>query len=367
MPTRRAFLGGLAASASLAACSGVRPTGSAPDAAPPVPPEEAAASIERLLVDNLSVDLHSHAGRLLRRGAPFEPVAAPMREGHLSALCLAIVADLPTNQVMPDGTIKQVRQPAAGQLVAWGESSFARARALIADQHLATVRTLADLDACRTRGPGAIVTSEGGDFLDGSVARVEEAYHRHDLRQLQLTHYRVNELGDIQTEAPQHDGLTAFGADVIRACNRIGIVVDVAHGTFDLVKRTVGVATRPLVLSHTSFEPIPLPRSRRISKEHARLVASTGGVIGVWPPRFIFPDRAAYAAGIARMVDIAGIDHVGIGTDTMGIPAGSVFEDYRELPAVAAALRATGLTPPEIAKILGGNYRRVFAAVTRAA
>jgi membrane dipeptidase len=367
MPTRRAFLGGLTASLSLAACDKAVPAGSAPAAAPATLSPDDAAAIDRLLAESLSVDLHSHGGRLLRPGAPFEPLAEPMREGHLSALCLAIVADGPTNQVMADGTIKQVRQAKPGQLVAWGEASFKRAHALIADQRLATVRTLVDLDACRTSGPGAIVTSEGGDFLDGSVARVEEAYHRHDLRQLQLTHYRINELGDIQTEAPLHDGLTAFGADVIRACNRLGIVVDVAHGTFDLVKRAVGVATHPLVLSHTSFEPIPLPRSRRISKEHARLVASTGGVVGVWPPRFIFPDRAAYAAGIARMVDVAGIDHVGIGTDMMGLPTGSVFEDYRELPAVAAALRATGFAPLEIAKILGGNYRRVFGAVTRSA
>ena len=365
MPSRRAFLGGLTASLSLAACDKVVPAGGAPSAAPPSP--EDASAIERLLTETVSVDLHSHGGRVLRSGAPFEPLAEPMREGHLSALCLAIVADAPTIRVMADGTLKQVRQPASGQLVAWGETSFKRAHALIADQKLATVRTLADLDACRTAGPGAIVTSEGGDFLGGAVARVDEAYHRHNLRQLQLTHYRINELGDIQTEAPLHDGLTAFGADVIRACNRLGIVVDVAHGTFDLVKRAVAVTTHPLVLSHTSFEPRPLPRSRRISAEHARAVASTGGVIGVWPPRFIFHDRAAYAAGVARMVEVAGVDHVGIGTDTMGIPAGSVFEDYRELPAVAQALRAVGLTPPEIAKILGGNYRRVFAAVTRAA
>ena len=51
------------------------------------------------------------------------------------------------------------------------------------------------------------------------------------LRHLQLTHYRVNELGDIQTELPVHNGLTDFGAAVIRRCNQVGLVVDVAHGT----------------------------------------------------------------------------------------------------------------------------------------
>jgi len=366
MPTRRAFLGGLAAIASLAACAGTGPNGAAPVAPAQLFDDTPDAAIDALLADTVSVDMHSHAGRVTRHGAAFEPLAAPMREGHLSALCLAIVADSPVTQYTPGVGIRQVRMPAPGQLVAWGEASFERARALIADQGLATVRTLADLDACRTAGPGAIVTSEGGDFLDGALARVDEAYHRHDLRQLQLVHYRINELGDIQTEPPHHNGLTPFGADVVRACNRLGIVVDLAHATYDLVKRAVAVTAQPVVLSHTSVTPVPRSRSRLISPDHARLVAETGGVVGVWPARFVFGDRRAFATGVAQMVDAAGIDHVGFGTDMMGLPSGSVFDDYRELPAVAAALRATGFAPPEIAKILGGNYRRVFAAVTRA-
>jgi membrane dipeptidase len=345
--TRRAFLGGIAASLAFGA--------GAPAADPPY--------------DGLAVDLHSHAGHLNRRNAAFGALGAPMRAGGQSALCLAIVADSPVTKVLPEGRIQQVRQPAPGELAAWGEAAFARARALIADQGLATVTTLAALDACRGAGatPGAIVTSEGADFLDGALARVEEAYQRHDLRQLQLTHYRVNELGDIQTESPVHDGLTDFGADVIRACNRLGIVVDVAHGTYDLVKRAAEVTTRPLVLSHTSLMEPPGSRSRLISNRHARLVAATGGIVGVWPPRFVFRDRAAFAAGVARMVEVAGVDHVGIGTDMEGLPSGSVFDDYSELPAVVAALRETGLAAEDIDKILGGNYRRVFAAVTATA
>src|ERR1041385_6546882 len=88
----------------------------------------------------------------------------------------------------------------------------------------------------RTNGPTMIVAVEGADFLEGALAPLEAAHRDHRLRQLQLTHYRVNELGDIQTLPPVHGGLTAFGADVIRACNRLGIVVDVAHGTYELVK-----------------------------------------------------------------------------------------------------------------------------------
>jgi membrane dipeptidase len=164
-----------------------------------------------------------------------------------------------------------------------------------------------------------------------------------------------------------HDGLTAFGADVVRACNRLGIVVDVAHGTYELVKQVAAVTTRPVILSHSSLADFPRARSRLISPEHARVVAATGGVVGVWPARFVFADRAAFAAGVAHMVEIVGIDHVGIGTDMLGLPTGSVYDDYSQLPAVGAALRDAGLDPAGIAKVLGGNYRRVFAAVTATA
>ncbi len=206
------------------------------------------------------------------------------------------------------------------------------------------------------------MSSEGADFLEGVVDRVDEAYAEYKLRHLQLTHYRVNELGDIQTEAPVHGGLTAFGADVIRRCNKLGIVVDIAHGPFDLVKRAAEISTKPLVLSHTSLSRQPGPRSRTISAEHAKLVASTGGVIGVWPPDTIFKTKDAFVTGIKRMVDAAGIDHVGLGSDMLGLLSPSMFASYEELPDLAARLMAAGFRADETAKILGGNYTRVFVA-----
>ena len=88
----------------------------------------------------------------------------------------------------------------------------------------------------------------------------------------------------------------------------------------------------------------------------------TGGVIGIWPPSSVFPDIAALAAGMARMVDATGIDHVGIGTDMNGLTAPPTFSSYRQLPDLAAALMARGFRGEEVLKLLGGNYARVFAA-----
>ncbi|MBB1631557.1 peptidase M19 [Cupriavidus sp. UME77] len=206
------------------------------------------------------------------------------------------------------------------------------------------------------------MASEGADFLEGRLERVDEAYGMHQLRHLQLTHYRVNELGDIQTEAPVHGGLTDFGADVVRRCNTLGIVVDVAHGTYDLVKRAAAISTKPLVISHSALATRPSLRSRLITPDHARVIAGTGGVIGVWPSTGTFRDLPAMALGIKRMADVVGVDHVGVGTDMLGFISPPVLRTYDQLPLLAAALLAAGFTQEEAGKVLGGNYRRVFEA-----
>jgi len=232
----------------------------------------------------------------------------------------------------------------------------------VRSERLALIADAAGMRAARAGTPSAIIAAEGADFLEGRLDALENAYARWKLRHLQLTHYRVNELGDIQTEAPVHSGLTDFGAEVVRACNRLGIVVDVAHGTLALVRRAASVTTKPLVLSHTSLSRAPGSRSRVISAEHAKVVADTGGLVGVWPPASVFPTLPAMATGIARMVDAAGIDHVGLGTDLRGLVGPSVLPNYDSLPALAEALLEVGFNAEETGKLLGGNYTRVFLA-----
>lgn len=328
------------------------------------------ASAADVIRTGTPIDLHSHAGgianvRHMRSGEAFAPVFEPMRQGGMTATCLAIVSDGPTHKVMADHRLHPFRNPDPGELYAYAQLAFARVHAMARDQGLAIVTSSADLRPGAP--PRVIIAAEGADFLEGHAERLDEAYVKWSLRHLQLTHYRVNELGDIQTEPPVHGGLTDTGAEVIRRCNRLGIVVDVAHGTFDLVKRAVSVTTKPLVLSHTSLTNRPGQFSRQITAEHARLIAGTGGVIGVWPPDTIYPTLDAMAAGMARLVDVVGVDHVGLGSDMRGLVTGSVFPEYDRLPALADALLKAGFSATDAGKILGGNYVRVFAACTGAA
>ena len=315
------------------------------------------------LADAVTVDLHSHAGALLhvRSNGPFTPLASPMREGGLAVVCLAIVTDAPTHHLAADHRIHPFRDPAAGELYDYAQRAFTRLHALIAQQEMPIISDTAGLRSARADRPCAIVAAEGADFLEGRLDRVDEAHRRWQLRHLQLTHYRVNELGDIQTEEPVHGGLTDFGAAVIQRCNDLGIVVDVAHGTLDLVRRAAAVTSKPLILSHTSLTRRPRPFTRLITPEHARLIADRGGVVGIWPVKSIFPDMDALAAGMMRMAAVVGIDHVGLGTDTMGLIGPATFGSYAELPGLARALLEAGLTSDEVRKVLGGNYARVFA------
>jgi len=175
-------------------------------------------------------------------------------------------------------------------------------------------------------------------------------------------HYTPNEIGDFQTGTITHQGLTEFGAEVIRASDRLGFVCDIAHATEDMAKQAVKVATKPLLLSHTAvlgsraMGPTPLG-GRQVGPDYARAIAATGGSVGVW---HFFPSIDRYAEGLKEMAEIVGVDHVSIGTDQHVTP-GSV-QDYTQWVHLVAAMLRGGFTPDEVGKIAGGNYMRIFAA-----
>ncbi len=320
------------------------------------------AEAEALLAGNVSVDLHGHPG-ITRRGDSLATHLDHIARGRLKVAMLAAVGDLPVLRATPTGRIQATRAPSPGELYASTYGQLSNFRAAIEGGRLVALRSAGDLERLRVADtPGGILAVEGGDFLEGRLDRVQEAYDR-GVRSIQLTHYRVNELGDIQTEPAIHGGLTPFGKDVIREMNRLGMVVDVAHATFDGVKGAVDVAQKPMILSHTILlTRTPLPRA--VTREHAQLVARTGGVIGVFPAPVDAVGFNGFIEHVSRLVDAVGIDHVGIGTDMDGIPVGPLFSDYAEWPSIPAALLTCGYRPDDVIKVMGGNFVRVLTAVT---
>jgi membrane dipeptidase len=351
---RRAFLASLAGAVA-AACAG--------------PSREAADRRERDLAAQAATvpvfDLHAHPGAFTRAVTGSLPTSAfdEMTAGGVDAAFFAAVSDGLVIRREPNG-IRNFRDPDPGELHRNTVGQLARVRARADEGRVHLLRGPVDLKAARARGlRGALMALEGGDALEGRVDRVRE-FHEMGVRSIQLVHFRINELGDIQTAPNRHGRLTDAGAEVIREMNRLGMIVDGAHAARQTLLDILEVSRTPVIVSHTG--PAGLRRSRRhLTDELMRAVATKGGVIGVWP----MTSRSSttlqdFARELLYVRDLVGVDHVGVGTDMAGLAGATSILTYREFAPVPAALLAAGFAEDEIRKVLGGNVARVFEQAT---
>jgi membrane dipeptidase len=356
--TRRQWVWGsllASVSAMLAGGAGGYATAQVADAMP---------AAREVLRRNISVDVHTHGGTtgITSTAPPNDDMAKGMRAGALAAVCLADVPDGPLLGRNAAGVLTSLRPPKPGELYKYHLDRLAWVDEMVAEHGLRRAVTAADLEAAHAAGEPAIIADiEGLDFLETKLERLDDA-HQRGVRHAQLVHYTPNDIGDFQTGAVTHNGLTPFGAEAIRACHRLGFVCDVAHATEETVKQAVKVATRPLLLSHTAIQGSKAMGAtslagRQISPDHARAIAETGGSVGIW---HFFPSLDRYVDGLKEMAEIVGVDHVSIGTDQQVAP-GSV-QDYAKWVELVAAMLRGGFTPEEAGKITGGNYLRIFRA-----
>jgi membrane dipeptidase len=254
----------------------------------------------------------------------------------------------------------------------------------------------------------AILTIEGGHQIDNDLA-VLRMYRRMGILSMTLTHFRYNDWADSSTSPPMHNGLTDFGKQVVREMNAIGMIVDVSHVSDKTFYDAIAVSTKPVIASHSSCRTLSdIPRN--MTDDMLRSLAKNGGVVGVnFGGAFLNIDDAeelkkavasstaevnlagpaldAYAAKeqieggsihpkvghasvddaaacVDHIIKVAGIDHVGIGSDFDGIgtvPKG--LEDVSKMPNLTAALLKRGYTEADIQKIMGGNFLRVIREV----
>lgn len=328
---------------------------------------ELSAAAKDVLQRTITVDSHSHARGLVFGPKMDDSLATGMREGMLSAVCLAHVADGPVLGRNAAGVLGMVRTPAPGDLYKAHLGRLDWMDGFASGHGMRRVTTLTELKDAKAKGEPALIQDiEGCDFLERKLERLEEA-HRRGVRVVQLVHYIQNDIGDFQTGQVTHNGMTDFGASVIRELNRLGVLVDVAHATEPLVRQAVKVAAKPLLLSHTALQGskaqgnTPLT-GRQISPDHARMIADTGGVVGLW---HFFPSVERYVEGIKEIADVIGVDHTGVGTDQQ-VSKGAI-QDYANYGALADAMLKGGFNADETAKILGGNFVRIFGQATGAA
>lgn len=325
--------------------------------------------IAALVDSTIGIDMHSHAAGANGRPQPTYDLADRIRAGRMTAVCLCHPGDAPVIKREPDNRIRTVRQPEPGELWRFTQRRLKWFDDLVTEQGVRRAVRRGDLEAAhRDKAPTIVQAIEGCQFLEGKLERIGEVYRR-GVRHLQMVHFFRSDLGDNQTEPADQSGLTALGREAIAECNRLGIVIDVAHATMRLVEAAATASKTPLILSHTAVaQGQPAEFSRRISPSHAKLVASTGGVVGVWGNPFTLKSLDDYVDAIARAVDVAGAGHVGFGTDNSGFgPTPVVWDDYRDFPSVVRLMRKRGFSPDEIRQITGGNYLRVFNLSVKAA
>jgi membrane dipeptidase len=260
----------------------------------------------------------------------------------------------------------------------------------------------------------ALMGIEGGHAIEDSLMALRDFY-RLGVRYMTLTHNNTNNWADSCCDTAKHNGLSEFGKDVIREMNRIGMLVDVSHVSDKTMSDVLDVSTAPIIASHSSARALG-DRTRNIPDDLLKRIGKNGGVVMVnFYPGFIDQKvivasrerdarlktqidelRAKYkddakkfeeeqnrlfaanplpATPLSVLIDhfdhiakVAGVDHVGIGSDFDGVSSLPVgMEDISKLPNITYELLKRGYSEADVRKILGENFLRVFGEVERVA
>jgi membrane dipeptidase len=308
-------------------------------------------------------DMHSHV-LMLGRDAGKGNIREEMEKGGMLLVARKLVADLPVIRMMAGG-IGTHRAAAPGELAAFFDKNVPLMRVRHRREGLVEVLTAADLDrVLKERVPAVALSVEGGDFLEGDLKRLEAA-RAMGVVHLQIVHYRVSEVGDICTERPVHNGLSAFGKEVVAACNRLGILVDVAHATSAGIEQALEISSKPVIYSHghvASYEPSHTmggARARGIYLPVARKIAAKGGVVGFWALGSMYRSLGSMTDALIDASGKLGAAHVGIGSDMAGMPS-TAIPTYVEFAELGEILEKRGVKGADLEGILGANYLRVL-------
>jgi membrane dipeptidase len=225
--------------------------------------------------------------------------------------------------------------------------------------------TASDVESAFGRGRiGSMLGMEGGHAIENSLGALRGFYSM-GVRYMTLTHNGTLDWADAANDEHRHGGLTEFGREVVREMNRMGMLVDLSHTSPETMNDALDVAEAPVIWSHASARGVH-DHPRNVPDQVLRRLPDNGGVVMItFVPSFLSPGDEATIADVADHVDhvanLAGIDHVGIGSDFDGIESTPVgLEDVSTYPALFAELSRRGWTEEELAKLAGENVLRAM-------
>lgn len=308
-------------------------------------------------------DMHAHLFFIGPKPASRNPMAKMMADGNATLVSWSLVGDMRWIRPSPTG-LRQSGAPKRGEATSWFKEEVARVVQHAREQKIKIVKTPADIDRAVKGEPHVVLSVEGASFLDDGIESLKVAYDA-GIRHIQLVHFVRNTIGDFQTEPPTHNGLTEYGLQIVKECNRLGILVDLAHCTSAAVDQALATSTAPVVWSHSSVTKGGLFKrkaewmKRQLAMEQAKAIAAKGGVVGLWGLRSdVGSTVEAYGDRVLEMAGWLGDEHVAFGTD-MNAVANSPVATYADVRRVVRHLERR-VDSARVRKIAIGNYARVL-------
>jgi len=334
--------------------------------------QEQTSRLEKIHQRFVFIDTHAHPSRFHRSNV--ERIEQEELDRYRRGLMDVVVCNVSSDAAYQGGYVKrdgtQVRRmrsteeysPQPGEAFAFTLDRFSRILKTTEDDDVVLALSPAGVLKAKEQGKLALLAAlEGADGLEGSIENLRELYWR-GLRLLQLVHFRVNELGYVQT-LPAAGGLKPFGEEVVRECNRLGIIIDLAHANTETIMGALEVSEHPIIFSHTGCKALH-EGDRYVTDEEIRAIAAKGGIIGIWPSSS-FPTMDDMVRHIDHVKQLVGVDHVGIGSDLRGMSYTPEFGEEANFRAIAEALLRHGYSDEEVGKVMGGNFFRLWKEVTR--
>lgn len=292
------------------------------------------------------------------------PLGPALAAGNTTLAAWSLVGDLLWFDVK---TYKQKSVPNAGQAMGWFERELGRIRGHLDQQKLKIVRTPSDVDLALRGQPHVVLSVEGASFIESDLRHIKTAYNL-GVRHLQLVHYTRNTIADIQTDPGERQALTRIGKEVVQECNRLGVLVDLAHCTEAAVMDALSISRAPMVWSHGSVTRQPRAsasavvwRRRQLSLDTAKEIARKGGVVGLWSLTLdVGKTIESYADRMIELAEWLGEDHVAFGTDINGVGPYSALSGFGDLRRIIDRWQQQGVNDVRIRKLAIGNYARVL-------
>jgi membrane dipeptidase len=272
-------------------------------------------------------------------------------------------------------------------------------------EDFALARTADDVSRIVASGRiAALIGIEGGHTIENSLGALR-MFSELGVRYMTLTHANTTDWADAATDEPRHGGLSEFGESVVLEMNRVGMLVDISHVSAEAMEDVLRVSQAPIIASHSGARAVA-DHSRNVPDEILRRLPENGGMVMVnFYSGFVVPEAADIVRDmfavmreiraqhgdddeavdnawqewweanpiprgtvadvvdhIDHIVELSGVDHVGLGSDFDGITvAPEGLDDVSKYPAVTKELVRRGYSDEDVAKILGGNILRVMA------